>query len=119
MKIFVLNYIKICFAFYLKPRIVEPLAKLQLSYTDVRTLVKALITGIRTVMTSMIQCPHDNTLQTNNVASVSSTSSKQSLSNRILSPDELVVLTEYFSYGMRMIDIVQFVSRDGRLYLRR
>ncbi|RTG80861.1 transformation/transcription domain-associated protein [Schistosoma bovis] len=64
------------------------------------------------------ECPHDNTLQTNNVASVSSTSSKQSLSNRILSPDELVVLTEYFSYGMRMIDIVQFVSRDGRLYLR-
>ncbi|CAH8663791.1 unnamed protein product [Schistosoma bovis] len=101
-----------------EPRIVEPLAKLQLSYTDVRTLVKALITGIRTVLTSMIQCPHDNTLQTNNVASVSSTSSKQSLSNRILSPDELVVLTEYFSYGMRMIDIVQFVSRDGRLYLR-
>ncbi|CAH8662345.1 unnamed protein product [Schistosoma margrebowiei] len=101
-----------------EPRIVEPLAKLQLSYTDVRTLVKALITGIRTVMTSMIQCPHDNTLQTNNVASVSSTSTKQSISNRILSPDELVVLTEYFSYGMRMIDIVQFVSRDGRLYLR-
>ncbi|XP_018655091.1 putative transformation/transcription domain-associated protein [Schistosoma mansoni] len=101
-----------------EPRIVEPLTKLQLSYTDVRTLVKALITGIRTVMTSMIQCPHDNTLQTNNITSVSSTSSKQSISNRILSPDELVVVTEYFSYGMRMIDIVQFVSRDGRLYLR-
>ncbi|KAH8869064.1 Transformation/transcription domain-associated protein [Schistosoma japonicum] len=100
------------------PRIVEPLAKLQLSYTDVRTLVKALITGIRTVVTSMIQCPHDNTSQTNGATSLSATPSKQSISNRILSPDELIVLTEYFSFGMRMIDIVQFVNRDNRLYLR-
>ncbi|KAK4475316.1 hypothetical protein MN116_002383 [Schistosoma mekongi] len=100
------------------PRIVEPLAKLQLSYTDVRTLVKALITGIRTVVTSMIQCPHDNTSQTNSATSLSATPSKQSFSNRILSPDELIVLTEYFSFGMRMIDIVQFVNRDGRLCLR-
>ncbi|CAH8662178.1 unnamed protein product [Heterobilharzia americana] len=54
-----------------EPRIVEPLAKLQLSYTDVRTLVKALITGVRSVVTSMMQCPHDASLHSNNLATAS------------------------------------------------
>ncbi|VDQ05949.1 unnamed protein product [Trichobilharzia regenti] len=69
------------------------------------------------MVTSMIQCPHD-TSQPNSVTASSSTASKPSLASRMLSPDELVVLTEYFTYGMRIIDIVQFVNRDGRLHLR-
>ncbi|CAH8874323.1 unnamed protein product [Trichobilharzia szidati] len=100
-----------------EPHVVEPLARTQLSYTDVRTLVKALISGIRTMVANMIQCPHD-TSQPNSVTEGPSTASKPSPAPRMLSPDELVVLTEYFTYGMRIIDIVQFVNRDGRLHLR-
>ncbi|TGZ65912.1 hypothetical protein CRM22_005642 [Opisthorchis felineus] len=95
-------------------------SKGHLSHLDLRSLIKALMTGIRTIVTSMIQCPKGSAYGTH--TSAPSTHTPKTVvaasSSRILSPDELIVLTEYFDYGTRMIAVVQIIVRDGKLFIR-
>ncbi|KAA3675126.1 transformation/transcription domain-associated protein, partial [Paragonimus westermani] len=97
----------------------ESYSKGQLSHLDLRALVKALMTGVRTIVTSLVLCPRELVESTVEPSSITHTNKTASLSsNRFLTPDELVVLAEYFNYGMRMVDIVHVVVRDGKLYTR-
>ncbi|TPP57986.1 Transcription-associated protein 1 [Fasciola gigantica] len=106
-------------------------SKPQLSHLDLRSLIKALMAGMRTIVTGMIQCPHEpgfgasisgsssGSLGTKlSKSTASSAVASSAIATRFLTPDELMVLTDYFNYGMRMIDVVQIVSRDGRLYTK-
>lgn len=106
-------------------------SKPQLSHTDLRSLIKALMAGMRTIVTGMIQCPHEpgfgsftSGLSSGQLGTklpkptASSPVSSSIIATRFLTPDELMVLRDYFNYGMRMIDIVQIVARDGRLYIK-
>ncbi|CAH8511956.1 unnamed protein product, partial [Dicrocoelium dendriticum] len=93
-----------------------------LSHADLRSLIKALMTGVRTIVMSMIQCPRGPASAISPVIQPShmtkSPPSPGSSPSRFLSSDELALLSEYFNYGMRMIDIVQIVSRDGKLFIK-
>ncbi|VDK37547.1 unnamed protein product [Taenia asiatica] len=89
-----------------------------LSINDLRSSIKALVSGMRAVITALTQCPHwsgsedDTYLVGGPQASSSLPSSKQLL------PTEVSVLSNYLTYGLRMLDVLRIVSKDGQFYLR-
>ncbi|VEL32223.1 unnamed protein product [Protopolystoma xenopodis] len=81
-----------------------------------RSLIKALITGVCTIVTKLIQWPRDFHAAATTLSG--STSSPLPRQPGLLGPTELALLIEYLQYGLRMIDITQIVAKDNQLYFR-
>ncbi|KAL3316788.1 hypothetical protein Ciccas_004557 [Cichlidogyrus casuarinus] len=77
----------------------------QMTYVDIRLMVKSLINGIRTAVNCLLLCPH-----------VSAENDAETQSSRQLNQEETQLLSEYLVLSFRLIDIVQIVLRDGSLY---
>lgn len=91
----------------------EVLNQGQLTFTDLRALTKSLATGMRTVVTSLTQCPHWSPLG-DDVEELGDVPP----SPKLLQTPELNILSDYLTYGLRMIDVLRIISKDGQLYLR-
>ncbi|VDD83203.1 unnamed protein product [Mesocestoides corti] len=96
----------------------EALTQGHLSFGDLRALTKALATGMRAVVTSLTQCPHWSATEDDSyLVGEPQNSASVPLSKQLL-PTETLVLTDYLTYGLRMIDVLRIISKDGQLYLR-
>ncbi|KAL7059896.1 hypothetical protein AAHC03_013064 [Spirometra sp. Aus1] len=108
----------------------EVLTQGQLTFTDLRALTKSLATGMRTVVTSLTQCPHWNSASPQALRSPEDYTATGSgaadelgdLANqpspKLLQPAEVAVLFDYLTHGLRMLDVLRIVSKDGQLFLR-
>ncbi len=85
-------------------------------------MTKALATGMRGVVSSLTQCPHWSATDDDPyaIAVMESDQSPASTapSPKQLLPSEVAVLSDYLIHGMRMIDVLRVISKDGQLYLR-
>uniref|UniRef100_A0A0X3PBM4 PIK-related kinase FAT domain-containing protein n=2 Tax=Schistocephalus solidus TaxID=70667 RepID=A0A0X3PBM4_SCHSO len=108
----------------------EVLTQGQLTFTDLRALTKSLATGMRTVVTSLTQCPHWNSplpqaLRSSEDYAAAGSGNADELgdltnqpSPKLLQPAEVAVLFDYLTHGLRMLDVLRIVSKDGQLFLR-
>ena len=88
-----------------------------------RSSIKALVSGMRVIVTALTQCPHssgpeEGTILMGDSHGPSSSGPTPQLSPKQLLATEIAVLSDYLTYGLRMLDVLRIVSKDGQFYLR-
>lgn len=75
---------------------------------------------MRVIVTALTQCPHSSSPGGPEDGSYVSGESHltTSLSPKQLLSTEIAILSEYLTYGLRMLDVLRIVSKDGQFYLR-
>ncbi|CDS35832.1 PIK kinase FAT and Armadillo domain containing protein [Echinococcus multilocularis] len=89
-----------------------------LGISDMRSSIKALVSGMRAVITALTQCPHQSGPEDDTYLVGGPQASSSSPSPKQLLPTEVAVLSDYLTYGLRMLDVLRIVSKDGHFYLR-
>ncbi|KAM7539597.1 hypothetical protein Aperf_G00000045134 [Anoplocephala perfoliata] len=90
----------------------------QLSINDMRSAIKMLVTGLRAVVNALTICPHATDSEEDAIHRNDSPVSASTVPSNNLTPAEVTVLSDYLTYGLRVLDIFRIVSKDGVLYIR-
>lgn len=83
-----------------------------------RSSIKMLVTGLRAVVNALTICPHASDSEEEAVHRSDPAVSASAVPSNNLTPAEVIVLSEYLTYGLRVLDIFRIVSKDGILYIR-
>ncbi|VDN95889.1 unnamed protein product [Rodentolepis nana] len=94
---------------------IETFSPNQMSVNEMKSTIKVLVSGIRSVVVTLTHCPHtsDPSSRSDEDASVTN-----SLTPSHLTPGEVQILSDYLVCGLKLLDIFRIVSKDGVLYLR-
>ncbi|VDL61863.1 unnamed protein product [Hymenolepis diminuta] len=92
---------------------IETFSPNQMSVNEMKSTIKVLVSGIRSVVVTLTHCPHSSDASSDKDASASNPPTPNHLT-----PAEVQVLSDYLMYGLRLLDIFRIVSKDGILYLR-
>nr|CDS25899.2 transformation:transcription domain associated [Hymenolepis microstoma] len=94
---------------------IETFSPNQMSVNEMKSTIKVLVSGIRSVVVTLTHCPHTSDAS---FRSDEDASAANPLIPSHLTPDEVQVLSDYLVCGLRLLDIFRIVSKDGVLYLR-
>lgn len=89
----------------------ETFSQNQMSVVEMKSTIKVLVGGIRSLVIAMTSCPHSSNDEEGSARCAP-------LPNH-LTADEIQVLSEYLVSGLRLLDIFRIVLKDGVLYLKR